>query len=340
MKKAIAKVFFTIMWLTITYAVARGAIQTEDILFKGSPLKLQDIVIPRNSVDRSSVPQVYRWYRNHRDAQIIDLQPIIKGDELHGWKVVWESKKDPYGVLAAYVEMESAFILPDDVSPDTVLNSMWKDVSVGFPNGNKSKPIALNMVTRDGATTVYGLWFMTQLPASKLVQRPDGSVSISVSEKDTQAHKYFVHLGTAGRAPLPAGIASLERKQPPRTPLGMDPDVVQMAPFKVAALSQWLEIRPTMNKNGTIHEMKIEWVVPNSPVAEAGVKSGVILKSIQGIQIAGLTDQQLTDKLSATPLERELRFVIIEVGLFGVRTEKMFLIPLKPTTPGAVASVN
>lgn len=328
-----------IIWFIATCVSVVGSppIQVEEHMFR-EPYPLRKITSAKIPGTKFSGPRLTNsWHINHRGAQIVDVSPIIRDDALLGWNISLIKSSTPTEVSVPYIEMEAPFTLLANVSTEVALRAVWKELSKHLRGGYKSKPIALNKVTLDGISTVYGIWIMTVTDA-RSVFKSDGRVASTVPN----INRYYEYLESIEtKIPIPIAALGLEHK--PRVPLNleMDPDVVQMAPFKVA-MKQWLEIRPTMNKDGTIREMKIERVVPNSPVAEAGVKSGVMLKAIQGVEISGLTNPELTSRLAATPIIDELRLEVIETSLFGGKKTKVFVVPLKqPATKAAtVASSN
>mgnify|MGYP001614090814 CR=1 FL=1 len=330
-------IFYIWLMATCVSVVGSPPIQVEEHMFR-EPYPLREIVSSRRPGTKSpSLRLTNSWYINHRDAQIVDVSPIIKDDALLGWNISWIKSSNPTRVSVPYIEMEAPFTLPVNVSTEAALRAVWKELSKHL-RGYKSKPVALNKVTRDGVSTVYGIWTMA-VTDTRTRFKSDGRVSTTVPDIE-RYRKYYESIENT-KAPIPITALGLERK--PRVPLNleMDPDVVQMPPFKVA-MKEWLEIRPTMNKDGTIRSMKIERVVPNSPVADAGVKAGGVLKAIQGVEISGLTNPELTARLAATPIIDELRLEVVETGLFGGKKTKVFVIPLKqaakPATSSSVAS--
>src|SRR6185312_7304107 len=75
--------------------------------------------------------------------------------------------------------------------------------------------------------------------------------------------------------------------------------------------SGWMDLQPYARQiGGTVVMVKIHGVTPNTPIYKAGVKEGEILRSYQGIALAGLTEAELNE-LVKQPLSGDLHLELM-----------------------------
>jgi len=176
------------------------------------------------------------------------------------------------------------------------MNQMWKSVSRKL-TVYKYKPVALNIVTRDGVATVHGLWYMSDTRGEMTFRDGRSHASFAIPYNDIKGFYARAEFAANLNVPVPAPFKEFVVQKPNYG------EVVVMQPFK-QSVAQWIRIRPYI-KDGKISEMHIADVMEGSPVHRAGVKTGTILKSIQGIEVMGLTLAEFDAKMSASPMGRE-----------------------------------
>jgi len=340
MKKFIVSVIAAVWFTTLAFG---GQVYTETFMFKeGSktpPIPLEKVVNPQRVGQRTSAPlrTIVQIERDHHDAQIVDASPIIKDNILVGWTVSWKkSWGTPTATGVSYSEVSDPFVLPESVTAEAAMKEMWQRMSKRIDY--KSKPLALNVVNRDGVRTVRGIWYLLD-EGCPIVVKANGSVTVSMLNADVERQQHFSAEVAGLPAPLPIKALGLDKPQMPTTGEG---EVVVMAPFKVIA--EAIALKPILSRSGVIVSMKIDNVTAGTKFAEAGFKSGTYLKSVQGIEVAGLTEEQFKAKMASITLTAggEVEFAVTDSATVPTvpRIIKVVIPAKKPAGNKVVASSN
>lgn len=316
--------------LTVIFFTLNGfANETSEYYFKGGPISLEDVVqrLSNNGVHRFSGPLMGFWYKENRNAQVTGASPIVQDNQLQGWKIFWKKKSNPTYVSVEYLEVENPFLLPNGSPEEVVLKDMWNGVAKKFSYG-KTIPLALNVVRKDGIATVRGLWYM-QDQKTEVLFKPNGAITFSIPSMEMDRYLKAQENALTVRVPIPMAFKDHALQRPN---LG---EAVVMAPFK-SSWTKWISIKPYL-KGGKITEVRIEYVMKDTPAESVGLKAGLILKSIQGIEATGLTLTEFDVRMSATPIGKEL---VLEVSENKNGEFRMVKIPIHQIKGDVVTSVD
>jgi len=89
----------------------------------------------------------------------------------------------------------------------------------------------------------------------------------------------------------------------------VEDDPLMMERFIVP--SGWLDLQPFAREvNGPVAMVKIRGVTAGTPIYRAGIREGEILRSYQGVTLAGLTEAEL-NQLVKRPLQSDLRLELM-----------------------------
>jgi C-terminal processing protease CtpA/Prc len=117
--------------------------------------------------------------------------------------------------------------------------------------------------------------------------------------------------------------------------------IVRMKPLKVMA--EWLQIRPMVHRDGTVQYITITDVTRRSPAAAAGIRRGLILVSVQGVKLRGLTLTALDKALRNLPAGDLLELGVADPPRIGgdePKSLRIFRLPVERTPEIVVDSAG
>ncbi|MBX4209463.1 hypothetical protein KW799_02125 [Candidatus Parcubacteria bacterium] len=299
---------------------------TERDLQKPIPLEMISGIHGPGRVD--SIWVAVYWQLKHRDSEIVALTPVIENDALKGWRIDYRPAKKPGLILGDYLEAGVPYIVPEGASLDEVLKETWDTASKELTKFNRRnlRMLVPNVKHVDGKTIVYGLWYTYSDSDMHIVPKPnkpgeyafrnDSNSSSSGSNPYRESQKRLEKSNSIS-LPLPQIVMNRPELQLPRQMIVAEGETVTMKPFKVTA--QWFDLqlidakgRQVVADNDKIAVVKVDSVTAGSPIDEAGVKAGMLVKSMHGIDFAGLTKEEFNTRVMSAPFKGDLHIEVID----------------------------
>ncbi len=111
--------------------------------------------------------------------------------------------------------------------------------------------------------------------------------------------------------------------------------ILALEPFKVMA--EWIQIRPTLHRDGNVVFITITEVRPRTPAAAAGIKAGAILVTVQGVNLRGLTLSELDNEFRKMPAGEWLELGVADPPKLGGDEQKSLRVVRLPWKKPALA---
>jgi len=305
MKSNIVRLFFAVFAFIFTgasdsLAVSNSGDVSEVTITLPRPIPQDQVVIPHQAGQISSVGSLYTWQRKNLDQQFLSAELVIKDKNVQAWTVTSKKSRSFDPTFFGYVPAGSPFFLPESMSTDDVLKEVWKRTAKGLERISSAKPMAVNSAKQEsGKTIVYGVWYSYKDPTARLV---NGKIKQS-NEFDTveQFHAYAARMASF-TMPLPEIVVKNPELYVVDYHTPNQGDVVVMKPFEVRSDKLWGEWefhyatkRSSPASDGSVQvTRKSDYVIitqvdPTSPAGKAGFKSGMYVWSLNGVSTVGLS---------------------------------------------------
>lgn len=254
---------------------------------------------------------VWRWQiANYPDKQLDDAMPVIENDILIGWKISWHwvkpgllNKTKPNLVGFGYILLASPFYVPADQDLNIMIDEIWPKAARAIPKDGV-KLTCFNTKIVDNRVAVYGAWYRTSADDC-YVDEKTGKVRSTKRYSDPAIALAEQQKLREIKVPLPTVVAMNADKYVIH-PIN-EGEVVEMKPFEVNERTlpkSWITftlygVSPKSHE-GLITAVVANKVDPEKPVGLAGVKDGMIIRSVNGVDPVGLTADKLNDILVPT----------------------------------------
>ena len=253
----------------------------------------------------SATAMLALWQHRPENAmkQLDDITPAIDEDYRQtGWNITWHwlSKGETRRfITASYLRFENAFVVPEGESLNKLVGEAWSSALRTLPQ-HKVKMIQANTKIVDGKTNVYGIWYRFQ--DYTIDEKGKLHNERKITQMEAEKQRAMI---AAFSAPLPTVVAMNADKYVIH-PIN-EGEVVEMKPFEVNERTlpkSWITftlygVSPKSHE-GLITAVVANKVDPEKPVGLAGVKDGMIIRSVNGVDPVGLTADKLNDILVPT----------------------------------------
>ena len=324
----------------IVTALLLSACATTDLIRTATlplarPITIEDVA--DNSTE--ATPALDEWQAKHHADIVADPVPVIKDGKLTGWRVRWLPSENPYLWHFAYSRVETIFTLAGGASLDGVLNRFWRwrSATLGFagrpvylnytampstfvtnplpindpelPRGSDNRDVldlsVMNMrIEQD--VRIYGFWYVYHDPSFSIVL---DDLQLKIPLGFNSVEEYLEHRKQLEgmRAPELTSVNGRLEFKDHNVLIADDPLLME----RFVVPSGWLDLQPFAREaDGPVVMVRIRGVTAGTPIYKAGIREGEILRSYQGMTLAGLTEAELR-QLVTQPLRSDLRLELM-----------------------------
>ncbi len=287
------------------------------------PTPLEDLTTTDPSI-RRQIPLLSGWVVRNQARIVGNPRLIIKDGSLVGVDVDYVND-EPSPIELGYKRFETPFALPSDVSEKRVEEEVWKKICKQGSDQTSdffgSYSLGLNLVQGDKERIVYGIWYLRK---NTTYTRYDSKKNKFVTSAPQVYLRRIMEL-----AALPAPTPLLVTERPDLRLVTEEKEVTLTltaahVPFKlevdsklatvmepVRVVAEWLDVQPVL-RNGKIDQLKIVRVAAGTPLEKAGVRVGQQIRSIQGVNVIGLTEREYDQKMIETPVKGTFQIEVID----------------------------
>ncbi|HEY9480886.1 MAG TPA: hypothetical protein VIR98_01465 [Candidatus Paceibacterota bacterium] len=277
-----------------------------------------DVKAPRaienvKRISNSAAVDAAIWQVKNPDIQVESLRPVIEEGKLAKWQARYTKvdPKDRKFVFTGYVNEETPFEIPQGVSEEALAGEMLRILSKNIDCPHPSLA-ALNVKTIDDRRVVLGMWYNFTNPAMGVGISKTGALWTRSPKRryDTMAEASAAAERNRNLTLAMPKSAVPELAVAWNKVLGIEGDAVMMAPFKTSADKILFHLSGPTDERNRFVEMSVDLVKEGTPYADAGLKVGMIVESMGGIQLAGLTKENFDERVVRGTFKKDIIFTV------------------------------